>query len=67
MHEPCLIRCSHCGERKSIFRPFNMNWLCIDCYNYGPLVQLDRTIGYGPIGWGFEFSVAHPSKNNYRI
>ena len=34
MHEPCLIRCSRCDESKSIFRPWNMNWLCIDCYKW---------------------------------
>ena len=47
MHEPCLIRCSHCNESKNIFRPWKMNWLCIDCYNCGPVVQLDRTVRYG--------------------
>ena len=44
--------------------PYEKRRASIDCYNYAPLVQLDRTIGYGPIGWGFEFSVAH--HNNFR-
>ena len=29
-----LIRCRHCGESKSIFQQWNMNWLCIDCYKW---------------------------------
>ncbi len=64
MHEPCLIRCSHCNESKNIFRPWKMNWLCIDCYNCGPVVQLDRTVRYGRIGWGFEFLPVLPNRNN---
>ena len=60
--KPSLIRCCLCGKGKGIFQPWNRYWFCKDCYKYGPLVQLDRTIGYGPIGWGFEFSVAHQQK-----
>ena len=29
-----LIRCINCGESKSIFRQWNVNWLCIDCYKW---------------------------------
>ena len=56
--EYCLIRCCSCGESKSIFRPMTTDkYSCKDCYNYfldGPLAQLDRALGYGPGGSGFD-------------
>ena len=53
-----LIRCIHCGESKSIFRPLNTNkYLCIDCSNYflkGRVAQLDKASVYGTEESGFE-------------
>ena len=48
-NEYCLIRCSSCGESKSIFQPWNPNkYLCMDCFNfYGPVAQLDKASVYG--------------------
>ena len=52
----CLIRCSSCGESKSIFQPWNPNkYLCMDCFNfYGPVAQLDKASVYGTEEYRFE-------------
>ena len=58
-----LIRCTHCGESKSIFRPLNTNkYLCIDCSNYflkGRVAQLDKASVYGTEESGFESLRVH--------
>ena len=55
-NEYCLIRCSSCGESKSIFQPWNLDkYLCMDCFNfYGPVAQLDKASVYGTEEYRFE-------------
>ena len=55
-NEYCLIRCSSCGESKSIFQPWNPNkYLCMDCFNfYGPVAQLDKASVYGTEDYRFD-------------
>ena len=56
VNEFCLIRCSSCGESKSIFQPWNLGkYLCMDCFNfYGPVAQLDKASVYGTEDYRFD-------------